>query len=155
MSDAGQEGNGNERTPDSLGLEPVWEAMPDWNELPDRVLVRIVRGDAKGRPFGTPRNPRLPTVQEFNPRIVEVRAGDLAGTITGRRHGISPEQAVSIARLSNEELMRYRPEDPVSAVELGSGSSLTGGHHRSAEIINRVQSGRLSPDTMIRILVLD
>jgi len=61
-----------------------------------------VRGDAKGRLFGTPRNPRAPTVEEFNPRIGELNAGDFAGAIKGRKHGIFPEQAESVGRMSNE-----------------------------------------------------
>lgn len=62
-------------------------------QLPQNVLFRIVRGDAKGRAFGTPRNPHVPTIEEFNPRIVEVRAGELAQAIVDRRHGIYLEQA--------------------------------------------------------------
>lgn len=68
--------------------------------LPEDVLYRIVRGDAKGRAFGTPRNPRAPTLEEFNPRIVDVRVGDLAETIVGRRHGIFPEQAERVGQLA-------------------------------------------------------
>src|SRR5687767_9516783 len=95
-------------------------------ELPERVLFRIVRGDAKGRPFGTPRNPRAPTVEEFNPRIREAKAGDLATAIVARRHGIFPDQAERIKQLGDDDLIRFRPEDPISAVEVENGLSLTG-----------------------------
>src|SRR5437660_12232684 len=37
------------------------EGPPNLNELPERVLARIVRGDAKGRAVGTPGKPRVPT----------------------------------------------------------------------------------------------
>ncbi len=57
--------------------------------------------------------------------------------------------------MNNEELIRFRLDDPISAVEAGGGLSLTGGHHRTSEIIGRVRSGRLAPDTIIRILVHD
>jgi hypothetical protein len=30
-------------------------------QLSESVRFRIVKGNAKGRPFGTPRNPRVPT----------------------------------------------------------------------------------------------
>lgn len=123
--------------------------------LPESVLLRVVRGDAKNRPFGTPRNPRTPTMAEFNPRIGEVAAGDLPDLVVGRKHGIFPERAESIAQLSNEELVQFRPEDPMSAVRTGDGLSLTGGHHRINEIIQRVESGRMDANTTIRILVHD
>jgi hypothetical protein len=124
-------------------------------ELPEHVLFRIVRGDAKGRAFGTPRNPRAPTLEEFNPRIEQVRAGDLAAMIVGRRHGIFPEQAQRVGQLSNEELIRFRVEDPISATPVQNGLSLTGGHHRTNEIIQRVLTGHLDPSTIIRILIHD
>jgi hypothetical protein len=124
-------------------------------ELPESVLYRITRGDDKGRAFGTPRNPRVPTVEEFNPRIIEIRAGDLAQAIVGRRHGIYAEQAQRIAQLSHEELTQYRVEEPISATQAQNGLSLTGGHHRTNEITLRVQGGQLDPNTIIRILVHD
>jgi hypothetical protein len=97
----------------------------------------------------------MPTIDEFNPRIQEVRAGDLAEIITARRHGIFPEQAERVGQLSNEELIRLRLEDPISAVQHQGGLSLTGGHHRTQAIIDRVQAGQLDPNTIIRILVHD
>src|SRR5437773_3594415 len=123
-----------------------------WQQLPEQVLFRIHRGDATGRAFGTPRNPRAPTLQEFNPRFVEVRAGDLALLLVRRRHGIFPEQALHISQLDNDEITRFRIEDPISAVKVDKGLSLTGGHHRTHEIIRRVEAGQLSPDAMVRIL---
>ena len=124
-------------------------------QLPENVLYRIVRGDARGRSFGTPRNPHAPTIAEFNPRIAEVRAGDLSETIVARRHGIFPEQAQQVAQMSQEDLIRFRNEDPISATQTHGGLSLTGGHHRTNEIIQRVQAGRLDPNTIIRVLVHD
>jgi len=123
--------------------------------LPEAVLFRIVRRDVKGRPFGTPRNPRAPTLEEFNPRLTEVQAGDLARIIVSRRHGILLEQARWISQLSNEDLIAFRREDPISATQVSNGFSLTGGHHRIHEIIQRVLSGRLPSDTMLRILLHD
>jgi len=123
--------------------------------LPESVRFRIVRGDAEGRPFGTPRNPRTPSLEEFNPRVEEIRAGDLSGIIVGRRHGILPEQAERIGRLSHDELLLFRLDDPMSATVVRGGLSLTGGHHRVHEIIARVQEGRLAPDTLVRVLVHD
>src|SRR5205823_3686851 len=93
------------------------------------------------------RNPRAPTVEEFNPRVGELNAGDLAGGIKGRKHGIFPDQAESISRMSNEELLRFRPDDPISGVIQGDGFGITGGHHRLNEIIRRVEAGTLPKDT--------
>jgi hypothetical protein len=124
-------------------------------QLPENVLFRIARGDAKGKAFGTPRNPRAPALEEFNPRIAEVRAGDLAGTIVARKHGIFPEQAERVGQLSNDELIRFRVEDPISATQADNGLSLTGGHHRTHEIIQRVQASKLDPNTIIRVLLHD
>lgn len=124
-------------------------------QLSESVRFRIVRGDAKGRSFGTPRNPRAPTVEEFNPRIEELNAGDIGGAIKGRKHGIFPDHAESVARISNEELLRFRPDDPISGVLQGDGFSITGGHHRLNEIIRRVEAGTLSKDAKIGILFHD
>ena len=123
--------------------------------IPEDVRFRIVRGDAKGRLFGTPRNPLVPTIEEFNPRIGELNAGDIAGAIKGRKHGIFPDQAESVSRMTNDELVRFRPDDPISGIRQGEGFSITGGHHRLNEIIQRVDAGTLAKDTRIRILFHD
>ncbi len=124
-------------------------------QLSEVVRFRIVKGDAKGRAFGTPRNPCVPTAEEFNPQIGEIRAGEVAGAINGRKHGIFPEQAESIRKMSNEDLLRFRLEDPISGNIQGDGFAITGGHHRLNEIIRRVQAGELATDTPIRILFHD
>ncbi len=124
-------------------------------QLPEAVRFRIVKGDQKGRPFGTPRNPRSPTIEEFNPRMAEIPAGELAGRITGRKHRIVPEQAERMKQLSNEELLRFRVDDPMSGHPTNGGFSITGGHHRMNEIIRRVHAGELPADTPVRILFHD
>jgi hypothetical protein len=155
MIDSGDQENGDETIGDSQDMESAWEGLPDLNKLPEIVLARIVRGDAKGRAFGSPRNPRMPTIAEFNPRIRDIRAGDLANVITGRMHPENAKQAASVKQLSNADLVRFRLEDPISAVESRGSLSLRGGHHRTAEIIRRVQSGLLSPDSTIKVLIHD
>jgi hypothetical protein len=127
----------------------------DLGEIPEDVLYRIHRGDAKGRPFGTPRNPRAPTPEEFNPRLESIRAIDLEAEVVARRHGIEPEQARRVAGLGDEDLVRYRPEDPISAARVPGGLSLTGGHHRVDEIIRRARAGPLAPETIVRVLIHD
>lgn len=134
-------------------IKPLGEE--EATQLSEKVRFRIVKRDAKGKPFGTPRNPRVPTVEEFNPQIGEVNAGDLAGAIRGRKHGIFPEQAEKIQKMSTEELLRFRPEDPISGNIQGDGFNITGGHHRLNEIIRRVEAGALPPDTKVRILFHD
>jgi hypothetical protein len=139
----------------SLGCRSIEPIGTEAGWLSERVLFRIVRGDEKGRPFGTPRNPRTPTQEEFNPQFGELVAGHIGARIAGRRHGLSPEQVQWVRQLSNEELVRFRPEDPISG-HAGSGCfSITGGHHRLAEMIRRVESGKLPADTPIRILFHD
>jgi hypothetical protein len=128
---------------------------PNLDTIPPHVLFRIARGDAKGRRFGTPRNPRTPTIEEFNPRILEVRADALQEMITLKQHPEFPSQRSSVAQLSNHDLIRYRSEDPISAARSGIGLCMTGGHHRTAEISRRVQSGRIAPETIIRVLAHD
>lgn len=125
------------------------------SRLSDGLRYRIVRRDEKGRAFGTPRNPRAPTLEEFNPWIGEIPAGELAGKIMGRKHGIVLEQAERLKKLDNEELVRFRGDDPMSGHGTGGGFSITGGHHRINEVIRRVQSGELPSDTPVRILFHD
>ncbi|OWK41286.1 polymorphic toxin-type HINT domain-containing protein [Fimbriiglobus ruber] len=140
----------------SGAARPAGEPAPNFNELPDSTLYRTELRDRKGRRYGTPGNPDPPTVQQFNPRIREVRAGDLTQTNPARMHPENPQQAGPVGKLSNEDLTRLRIEDPISATEAPGGNlSLTGGHHRIAEIIRRVKSGQLSPNTLIRVVVHD
>ncbi len=47
-------------------------------------------------------------------------------------------------RLSDEDLLRFRVEDPMSGYGANGGFSITGGHHRMNEIIRRVQAGGLA-----------
>jgi hypothetical protein len=98
----------------------------------------------------------LPTLQEFNPRVVEFKAGELKDLIGGRtKHGIFPDQARAVGTMSNEELVRFRIEDPISATGDATELSLTGGHHRTAEIATRVEANALPPDTPVRVLLHD
>lgn len=119
------------------------------------VLCRIAKGDRKGRPYCTPRNPDTPTLDDFSPRVGEVRAGDLVNVITGRQHGIFAGQAEQIERFTDEELLRFRVDDPMSGHPTAGGFSITGGHHRINEISRRVQAGELAPDSSVRILFHD
>jgi hypothetical protein len=127
----------------------------DAGDFDETVLYRIVRRDAKGRRFGTPRNPNPTTIDEFNPRLVEIRAGDLAAAIVSRRHGIWQEVADKMMQFPDDELIRFRPDDPISASGSEQAMSLTGGHHRINEIIERVANGRLDAETIVRVLLHD
>ena len=132
---------------------PAEEAV----HLPQSVLYRQVKGDHKGRPFGTPRNDKIPTIEDLNPHVGEIPAGDLAGRIAGRKHGINLEQAERVKAMSNEELLRFRIDDPMSGNlnAIRDGFSITGGHHRMNEITRRVGVGELPADTLVRILFHD
>jgi len=58
--------------------------------------------------------------------------------------------------LSNEELLRFRPDDPISGFIVEGGNfEITGGHHRIAEITRRIEAGELPADTLVRILFHD
>jgi RHS repeat-associated protein len=129
------------------------------HELPEealnKVLARVVRRDVKGRPFGTPQQPRSATVDEFNPQIQQVKAADIEKALEPK-HGLRLDQAASVRKLSNEELIRFRAEDPISALRGGTDRlSQTGGHHRAAEITRRVATGELAPETPVEILLHD
>jgi hypothetical protein len=140
----------------SLGCRAVYQlAAEERARLWESVLFRIERGDHKGRPFGTPRNPRAPTLEEFNPQIGELNAGDIEGRIGGRKHGLFPEQEERMRTCSTDDLICFRPNDPISG-HAGSGTfTITGGHHRLYEIIRRVKLGEIPADTPIRILLHD
>lgn len=134
-------------------IEPLPTA--DADQLPDGVRCRIIKGDRKGRTFCTPRNPGPPTLTEFNPRIGVLAAGEVAGKVASRMHGIFPAQADSVRQMSVEELLRSRPDDPISGHAEPGGFTITGGHHRLHEIDRRVQAGELPPETLVRILFHD
>jgi hypothetical protein len=144
-------------TTESRGLSKIVQPLgqEEAAQLAEAVRYRIVKADAKGRPFGTPGNPCAPTVEEFNPRVEVVKAGEIAGAIRGRKHGIFPEQAEHVGKMANDELLRFRPEDPISGVGQATGFSITGGHHRLNEIVRRVEAGTLPKDTKVRILFHD
>jgi hypothetical protein len=125
------------------------------SSLPEHVLFRIVRRDGRGRVFGTPRNPRTPTIVEFNARIADVSVGELLVLIVVFRHGVFPEQCQRVAQLRNQDLLAFRSDDPMSATLVTEGLSLTGGHHRVHEIKRRVLSGELDASAIIRILIHD
>ena len=97
------------------------------NELPAGVLCRIIKRDRKGRSFCNPRNPGPPTIVEFHPRIVAVPAGDLPVRISGRRHGIHPIQAEQIKSFTEDELLRFRLDDPISGHKVNGTFIITGG----------------------------
>ncbi len=141
---------------DFLGLKCAIEDLKKLSEEDrEKLLSRVRRGDKKGRPFGSPRNPRWPTLEEFRPRWEDVRAGDLGHEISSRMHGLFPEQVHDISKLANHDLTKVRLEDPISAVRGPGGLDLTGGHHRTAAIVERVAGGSMSPDELVRILVHD
>ena len=134
-------------------IEPL--LADDADQLPDGVRCRIIKGDRKGRTFCTPRNPGPPGLAEFNPRIGVLSAGGVVSKVTRRKHGIFPVQAESVMRMSVEELLLFRPDDPMSGHAEPGGFAITGGHHRLHEIDRRVQVGELPPETPVRILFHD
>jgi len=115
--------------------------------LPEAVYV--------GRKAGAKYSRVAATVAEFNPRIYEMRAGDIGKRLASVKHGIFPGQAESIGGLTNKDLLRFRLEDPISSHGIDSGIQLTGGHHRINEIMRRVADGTLDPDALVPILVHD
>ena len=123
-------------------------------ELPDSVLYRSNATDAKGRPYGSPSNPNPAPLSVFNPRVYQTSVGNIK--INSTLHPTNTRQGGPISKLSNEELIRFRPEDPISSRGLPNGGlDVTGGHHRLAEILRRIQVGTLSPDTSIQLLLHD
>ncbi len=149
------EGKAGRQKSDEEGTDkPAPKSEPDLSDLPTDVKYRIAKGDKKGRPFGSPSNPREPTTEELNPRIQNIPAGELASTMDPK-HGIHDGQAAGVAPMSNEELIKFRPEDPISGTPKGDGLAQTGGHHRTAEIDRRVKSGEMPADTPVPVLIHD
>ena len=66
-----------------------------------------------------------------------------------------PELAELFTGMRSEDLIRFRIEDPISAAEVSGGLSLTGGHHRTHEVMRRIQAGQLECPSGIRVLVHD
>lgn len=135
------------------GGRPLADAVA--RQLPAGVLCRIMRKDRKGRPYCTPRNPGVPGLVEFNPRICYVLAGNLASAIVARRHGTFAEQAERVARLTDEELTRFRLDDPISGHGTPEAFAITGGHHRLNEIALRVAAATLPAETPVGVLFHD
>ena len=122
--------------------------------LDNDVLFRTRARDPKGRLYGGPDNPALPPLSKVNPRIYVIDAGDLR--IGNAKHGENPAQTASVERMSNEELVRFRLDDPISSVGLNGGAlDLSGGFHRSTEIMKRVQAGTMPANTPVWILLHD
>ncbi|MGI8742121.1 MAG: RHS repeat-associated core domain-containing protein [Bryobacteraceae bacterium] len=139
--------------PGEEDVKALLEGMSE--EDRNRILARTEATDRKGRPFGTPGNPEMPTVAEFDPQIKMVPAGELEGLIGDRtKHGLNPEQQQSVNQMSNDDLTSFRPEDPISATHNDDGTlNQTGGHHRAAEIGNRVKSGDMDPNTPVPVMI--
>lgn len=57
--------------------------------------------------------------------------------------------------MTNDDLVRFRVDDPISANGAKGGLRLTGGHHRTEEIIRRVRAGEMDPSTTIKVLLHD
>lgn len=95
----------------------------------------------------------IPSLEEFNPRIIDVRVNELEGIIGSRKHGLHELQWKSVQKMSNDELIAFRPHDPISGILMKGQLALTGGHHRTQAIINRLASGLIDPNTYLRILL--
>jgi RHS repeat-associated protein len=121
----------------------------------NRILARTQATDKKGRPFGSQGNPDLPSVDQFDPRIQTVPAGELEGMIGDRtKHGLYPDQQAAVGKMNNDDLVSLKPQDPISATQNDDGTlNQTGGHHRAAEIANRVQSGDMDPNTPVPVMI--
>jgi RHS repeat-associated protein len=131
----------------------------DEDEL-EKVIARGSPTDRKGRSIWG--QGRVPTEDEFDGQIVNVRAGDLRSTLDAR-HVEYPDQKDYPAASSNDELTQFRPHDPISGKPRNDGSGVlgqTGGHHRAAEIDRRTHldpsdPNYLDPDTPVPVVVHD
>ncbi len=90
-------------------------------------------------------------VKELNPVTLETR------------HPLNPQQAEMISKLSNEKLMKYNNEDPISGRRdfrkhddfnyPGSQIIISTGHHRVFEIYKRYLQGKIDGDELIEFLI--
>lgn len=133
-----------------VGMDKIIVHNNCWDDilknLDENVIYsRIVKKDKKGRTYGV-NSPNTPSLADFNPRIEMFYAEDLGELIP--RHGINEAQLNALRELSNEELIKFRADDPISI----NGSNITGGHHRIYEILRRVKEGTMPANTPISIL---
>ena len=127
-------------------------APPTRAELLKKLPTRVYAGRGVDPKF----NRVEATPAQFNPRAYTVRAGDIEGSILTRKHApANPDQIERVRKLSNEDLVKFRFEDPISSHGIKDGIRLTGGHHRTAEIARRIKAGELSPDTKVHLLLHD
>ena len=70
-------------------------------------------------------------------------------------HDLHPDQQKRMLGLSNDDLLSFRYDDPLSGVLTKDGFSITGGHHRLSEIQRRVECGTIPKGTKVRILIHD
>ncbi|MGO1052197.1 RHS repeat-associated core domain-containing protein [Crossiella sp. CA198] len=82
------------------------------------------------------------------------KAGDLGNL--QKSHGLDPEAAADMSKLSNKELIESfnNPLDGDRVLVTRDGK-LLGGHHRVNELQKRVADGRIDPNESIRIEVFD
>lgn len=88
---------------------------------------------------------KFPTVEQFDPQVYVVRAGDLENTII-RYQGINPSQVESVSHMANSQLTQFKIEEPISATLENGKFLLSGGHHRTNEITRRAINGELPAD---------
>jgi hypothetical protein len=124
---------------------------PTRAELLEGLPESVYAGRITGKRF----NEVAATPADFNPRAYTLSAGEIEGGLASRKHGINPSQAARVGQLSTEELVRFRFDDPISSHGIRGGIRLTGGHHRISEIIRRVSTGELHPNTPVHILLHD
>lgn len=107
------------------------------------------------------------------PFYLQSRAGELVDNRVPS-HGLNDAQMLGgeiaghggVRNLTNDELVRYggpQGNDPISGYrdwapgDVGDYPAslvhITGGHHRTAEIADRVRRGDMSPDTLIEFLI--
>jgi hypothetical protein len=131
--------------------EVQWLRNFDLSGLNPQVFWRTEAMDKKGRLY-TKLPRQVVTLAMMNPKAAEIRAGDLERLLVPR-HGLDLRQLRSLEPLTNEELLVFRPDDPLTMIPRDGMLHLTGGHHRAAHIAMRVKAGTLSPDTPVVVLL--
>ncbi|TNM30562.1 RHS repeat-associated core domain-containing protein [Streptomyces sedi] len=151
-------------TPDPYGLLPA----PNPYTYPHNPHTWI---DPLGLAYTNAHLADLPI--HSNPERFYVRAGELVDNRVPS-HGLNDAQMLGgeiaghggVRNLSNDELIRIggpQGNDPISGYrDWGPGDSInypgsqvhiTGGHHRTAEIAERVGRGEMTPDVLIEFLI--
>lgn len=134
-------------------VEDVINLLDKWKHTIEEKVSIVGRGNEHlvNLPLHEYRNKFYVYVKELNPTTLQTR------------HPLNPQQAEMVSKLSNDSLMKYNKEDPLSGrrdfrkyddfMYPGSQIIILTGHHRVFEIYKRYLQGKIDGDELIEFLI--